>query len=53
MRMKQAELTARNVAGGYWLAAADPAIVAHAITGDVPRQHVQRQRCSPTAPPGQ
>jgi hypothetical protein len=42
VRMKQAELTARNVAGGYWLAAADPAIVAHAITGDVPRQHVQR-----------
>lgn len=42
VRMKQAELTARNVAGGYWLAAADPAIVAHAITGDVPRQHIQR-----------
>ncbi|HLQ57083.1 MAG TPA: hypothetical protein VK162_22780 [Streptosporangiaceae bacterium] len=42
MRMKQAELTIRNVAGGYWLAAADPAIVTHAITGDVPRQHVQR-----------
>jgi hypothetical protein len=42
VRMKQAELTARNVAGGYWLAAADPAIVAHAITGDVPRQHLQR-----------
>lgn len=42
VRMKQAELTARNVAGGYWLASADPAIVTHAITGDVPRQHVQR-----------
>jgi len=42
VRMKQAELTARNVADGYWVAAADPAIVAHAITGDVPRQHVQR-----------
>ena len=36
VRMKQAELTVRNVAGGYWLAAADPAIVAHAITGEVP-----------------
>jgi hypothetical protein len=42
VRMKQAELTARNVAGGYWLAGTDPAIVAHAITGDVPRQHIQR-----------
>jgi hypothetical protein len=42
VRMKQAELTARNVAGGYWLAAADPTIVSHAVTGDVPRQHVQR-----------
>jgi hypothetical protein len=42
VHMKHAELTARNVAGGYWLAAADPAIVAHAITGDVPRQHVQQ-----------
>jgi hypothetical protein len=42
VRMKQAELTARNVAGGYWVAAADPAIVAHAITGDVPLQHLQQ-----------
>ena len=42
VRMKQAELTARNVTGGYWVAAADPAIVAHAITGDLPRQHLQQ-----------
>lgn len=42
VRMKQAELTVRNVTGGYWVAAADPAIVAHAITGEVPRRHLQR-----------
>jgi hypothetical protein len=42
VRMKQAELTARNIAGGYWVAAADPAIVAHAITGDLPLQHLQQ-----------
>jgi hypothetical protein len=42
VRMKQAELTARNVAGGYWLAAANPAIVTHALTGDLPRHHVQQ-----------
>ena len=42
VRMKQAELTARNVAGGYWLASADPTIATHAITGDVPRHHVQQ-----------
>jgi hypothetical protein len=42
VRMKHAEITARNVAGGYWVAAADPAIVAHAITGDLPRQHLQQ-----------
>ena len=42
VRMKQAELTARNVAGGYWVAAADPAIVAHSITGDLPLQHLQQ-----------
>ncbi len=42
VRMKQAELATRNVAGGYWLAAADPIVVTHALTGDVPRQHVQQ-----------
>jgi hypothetical protein len=42
VRMKQAELAARNVAGGYWLAAADPTVVHHALTGDVPRQHVHQ-----------
>ena len=43
VRMKQAELTARNVAGGYWLAAADPAIV-------VPRHH--RRRAPPARATG-
>ena len=42
VRMKHAELAARNIAGGYWLAAADPAVVSHAPTGDVPRQHVHQ-----------
>jgi hypothetical protein len=42
VRMKQAELAARNIAGGYWLAAADPSVVTHALTGDVPHQHVQQ-----------
>jgi hypothetical protein len=42
VRMKQAELAARNIAGGYWLAAADPAVVTHAFTGDVPRQHLHQ-----------
>ncbi|MFC7245167.1 hypothetical protein ACFQO7_22045 [Catellatospora aurea] len=31
--MKRAELAARNVAGGYWIAAADPAAAEHALTG--------------------
>jgi hypothetical protein len=42
VRMKQAELAARNIAGGYWLAAADPSVVTHALTGDVPRQHLHQ-----------
>lgn len=31
--MKVAELAARNVPGGYWIAAADPTAAEHAITG--------------------
>jgi hypothetical protein len=33
--MKHAELAARNVPGGYWIAAADPAAAAHALTGKI------------------
>jgi len=40
VRMKQTELTSRNVAGGFWVAAADPRIVKHAITGEVPASEV-------------
>ena len=31
--MKRAELAARNVEGGYWIAAADPTAADHALTG--------------------
>ncbi|GAA1423032.1 protein phosphatase 2C domain-containing protein [Catellatospora coxensis] len=31
--MKRAELAARNVPGGYWIAAADPEAAEHALTG--------------------
>jgi hypothetical protein len=31
--MKRAELAARNVPGGYWIAAADPAAAEHSLTG--------------------
>lgn len=33
LAMKHAELAARNVPGGYWIAEADPAVVEHALTG--------------------
>jgi hypothetical protein len=42
VRMKHAELAARNVPGGFWVAAADPAVVGHALTGAVPVRHTQR-----------
>jgi len=32
-RMKHAELAARNQAGGFWVAAADPDVAVHALTG--------------------
>jgi hypothetical protein len=36
VRMKHAELAARNVPGGFWVAAADPAAVSHSLTGEIP-----------------
>lgn len=42
VRMKHAELAARNTSGGYWIAAADPAAVDHAITGVLPLSDVRR-----------
>lgn len=40
--MKQAELAARNVEGGYWVAAADPAVAEHALVWSVPRDQIRR-----------
>jgi hypothetical protein len=42
VRMKYAELAARNVPGGFWIAAADPTVVSHALTGDIPLGTVKR-----------
>lgn len=36
VRMKQAELAARNVPGGFWVAAADPSVVSQALAGEIP-----------------
>jgi hypothetical protein len=41
VRMKHAELAARNRPGGYWIAANDPDAVQHALIGDVPLSLVQ------------
>jgi hypothetical protein len=35
VEMKRAELAARNTAGGYWVAAADPAAAGHAMVGSL------------------
>jgi hypothetical protein len=35
LRMKHGELAARNRPGGYWVAASDPGVAEHAITGQV------------------
>ncbi|MFC7480140.1 hypothetical protein ACFQX7_08985 [Luedemannella flava] len=46
--MKRAELAARNVAGGYWIAAADPSAATHALTGRISasgRVAVLTRRC--------
>src|SRR5262249_23881948 len=42
LRMKQAELAARNRPGGYWIAASDPSAVNHVLTGAVPVTAVRR-----------
>lgn len=42
VKMKHAELEARNTPGGYWIAAADPSVVTHAITGTVETSSVKR-----------
>lgn len=42
MRMKHAELAARNVPGGFWVAAADPAAAEHALTGEIPLSEVRQ-----------
>lgn len=42
VRMKQAELAVRNQLGGYWVAAADPAVAEHALRGEFAVQDVRR-----------
>lgn len=42
VKMKHAELEVRNTPGGYWIAAADPSVVSHAITGTVAASDVKR-----------
>lgn len=41
-RMKKGEHAARNVEGGFWVAAADPSVVNHAHTGSIPIETVGR-----------
>jgi hypothetical protein len=40
--MKHAELAARNVNGGYWIAAANPDVADHALHGELPRNTAHR-----------
>jgi hypothetical protein len=40
--MKHAELAARNVPRGYWVAAADPIAASHSLTGQAPLKIVHR-----------
>jgi hypothetical protein len=40
IQMKIAELAARNVPGGFWIATADPRVVKHAIIGEIPLSKV-------------
>jgi hypothetical protein len=42
VRMKRAELAARNTAEGYWIAAADPTVADRALIGEVPLSRVRR-----------
>jgi len=53
VRMKHAELAARNIAGGYWLAAPTPPSSPTPSLATCPAGTCTRQRCSPTGPPGQ
>lgn len=42
VRMKHAELAARNVEGGYWVATTNPVAARHALTGEVPLSRVRQ-----------
>jgi hypothetical protein len=42
VKMKHAELAARNRVDGYWIAAADPSAASHAIVGEVESSKVRR-----------
>ncbi|WP_100448840.1 protein phosphatase 2C domain-containing protein [Glycomyces xiaoerkulensis] len=42
LRMKKAELAQRNVPGGFWVATSDPAVVDHALTGELPTEELRR-----------
>jgi 8-oxo-dGTP pyrophosphatase MutT (NUDIX family) len=42
VRMKHAELAARNTPGGFWIATADPRVVKHAIIGEIPLADLRR-----------
>lgn len=42
VRMKRAELGERNTPGGYWVAAADPAVVDQSVVGTIPTADVTR-----------
>jgi hypothetical protein len=42
IRMKHAELAARNLPGGFWVAAANPAAVGHSLTGEIPLRTIHR-----------
>ncbi|WFE94512.1 protein phosphatase 2C domain-containing protein [Micromonospora sp. WMMD987] len=42
VRMKHAELAARNSPGGYWIAASNPQAAEHAITGHIRLSSVRR-----------
>lgn len=42
LRMKEAELAAKNLPGGYWIAGSDPRAVEHAITGEWATKDVKR-----------
>jgi hypothetical protein len=42
VRMKHAELAARNVPGGFWIAAAEPSVVGQSLTGEIPLKTMHR-----------